>query len=84
MVIMVGSMAAGSQSVLGLRAYILIHRQQAERGRLGLAWPLKLQSQTPVMYLLQQGHTPNPSQIVLLTRDQPFKRVSVWRPCSFK
>lgn len=41
-----------------LRAYILVHRQEAEREQLGLAWVFETsKTHTPSVTLLPHGHT---------------------------
>jgi hypothetical protein len=75
MIIMAGSMLAGRPSGMVLEqqliAYLLTHRQKAEGY---WAWHelLKLQSPSPVTYLLQQGHTPTPTKPHPLQQDHTF------------
>lgn len=66
-----------------LKAYILIHKSEANRIWTGLGF-VKLKAQPPVTHLLQQGHTsnkgtpPNPFKRVPSTKDQALTYMSLW------
>lgn len=59
-----GSRQVGMALEKHLRAFILIYNQEAEKNIVNVSGLLKLQSPHLVIYLVQQGHTSDPSQTV--------------------
>lgn len=78
---LVGYEHGSSQAGMVLRAYFLIHRW-ADRQREILwapAWAFGLSKPTPSDTSLRGSHL-----FILPNGEQPFKRMSIWGPFSFK